>query len=367
MLVLRDVCAAAGWARDGEDPVVWDIGLRLLGTDLGVGYRGFSLSPNVDTILWAYPGGGYEWLNYYREPSGALLAPGTLAGRDSFFERIEGQLQLGVEQGITWNPRTDTNGLAAFLFYRGRIDYNQLNPGDLLSATDLVDKNGLFLNTFLVGLTYNDELMDTNNKDYSGPHAEVSAEWGPSWFFNTVYGDSDFIRFNATARYFLPLYDAAPSSTSSVFSLYLGESLSVDYAIGIGAPVPVYIRQTFGGRTTEPVTGLGGAVRGVDNAAYDTNLKAVNSLEVRADLPSVILPNIVPGLVAFVDVGYYDQVGEPGIAHPGSGFVSSTGLGVFLDFLDLASGAAYMTYRLDGPNSDGTSFTPIVIEFGMHF
>ena len=55
------------------------------------------------------------------------------------------------------------------------------------------------------------------------------------------------------------------------------------------------------------------------------------------------------------DIGYYSQVGEAGVATPApSGIVTATGLGITLDFLDLATGALYLTWRLDAPNANGT-------------
>jgi len=150
------------------------------------------------------------------------------------------------------------------------------------------------------------------------------------------------------------------------FSIYFGERFAVDYALGLSAAVPLYIRQTFGGRG-EQFIGLGKAVRGVDKGSLDTNLKAVNSLEVRANLPAFVNPDMVPGFLFFWDLGYYNQVGESGFTGAaGSGFVSSAGGGIFLDFLDLARGAAYMTRRLTGVNGDG-SVVNFMVEFGLHF
>ena len=139
----------------------------------------------------------------------------------------------------------------------------------------------------------------------------------------------------------------------------------MDYAAGFGTPVPLPVRQTFGGRN-QLVEGLGGQVRGVDTDSLDTNLKAVNNLELRANGPALFNPDIVPGLIVFWDSGYYNQVGEAGISSPASGFVSTIGAGGFLDFLDLGTGAGYLAYRLDNVNASGQRFS-FMIEFGLHF
>jgi hypothetical protein len=351
---------------------VFDASPRLLGLDAGIGYRGAALIPNVDTTIWAYVGAGYEWLTYYRDSSGALVAPsdlapgGALAGKDPGFVRIEGAWRLGIDQGFAWNPRTKTNLVEAFAFYRGRVDFNQIGPGQLLYDSALSDRAGLLLNAIIAGVAYNDLLPDAHHKTLSGISAELSAEWGPRFFLNTFMGRSDYVRFNATFRWFLPLYDLKPDTPVNFFSIYLGERVSVDYAQPLGAPVPLYVRQTFGGRGDQ-VIGLGGAVRGVDDGSLDTNLKAVNSLEIRANLPAFVSPDIVPGFVIFWDLGCYSQAGESGYTGAaGAGVVSSAGGGIFLDFLDLARGAAYMTRRITGVNADG-SVVNLKLEFGLHF
>jgi hypothetical protein len=340
--------------------------------DAGIGYRGIKLLPNADTTIWAYLGGGYEWLTYYRDASGALLAPrdlapgGPLEGKDPGFVRIEGAWRLGIDQGLAWNERTKANLVEAFAFYRGRVDFNQIKEGQLLYDSALADRSGLLLNSIIGGLAYDDLLPDPHHKTWSGISAELSAEWGPRFFLNAFMGNSDFIRFNATFRWFLPLYDMKPDTPVNFFSVYLAERFSADYAVGLSEPVPLYIRQTFGGRGDQ-VIGLGKAVRGVDEGSLDTNLKAVNSLEVRANLPAFMSPDIVPGIVVFWDLGAYDQAGESGFDGAArEGVVSSAGGGLFLDFLDRARGAAYMARRLTGVNADG-SVVNFQVEFGLHF
>ena len=359
--------ALSCWATGSDGPYVTDIEPRLLGVDVGIGYQGLSLLPEVDTTIWAYIGGGYEWYTYYRDPSGGLIAPGALSAAgspDPGFNRIEALWRLGIEQGFSWDARTRSNLTGGFAYYRGRVDFNQIHAGELLYNSSIPDKNGFFLNTILFGAYYDDVLVNPHHKSRDGILAEVSAEWGPSFFFNTTAGDSNFIRFNTNVSWFLPILDAAPDRPTNLFDMYLGEFLSFDYAAGFGAPVPLYIRQTFGGRNQ--LVGLGQQVRGVDPGSLDTNLKAVNNLELRANLPSIVLPDIVPGLVVFWDSGWYDQVGEAGVTASGSGFVTTIGAGGYLDFLNRGIGASYVAYRLDNVNATGSRLE-IILEFGLHF
>lgn len=171
-----------------------------------------------------------------------------------------------------------------------------------------------------------------------------------------------------------PLYDASPEQPLNLFSVYFGEYFSADYAIGLGGtPVPLSIRQTFGGRVQN--TGLGAQVRGVDKAGYDTNFKAVNNLEVRANLLAIqmpdflagIVPDVVPGVLAYFDCGVYDQVGEQGFSSPVPGFVASTGGGVFVEVPGFGTLLAYVEYRLDRDNAAGDRLRLLVLEFGMQF
>ena len=380
LVVIGSAAASPLSAQDTAAPTwspwTFDFILRLFGADLGVGYRGLSLLPGTQTTFWAYAGGGYEGEHYYRDGSGALLAPGSISSSGQpAFNRIEGAWRLGMEQGLAWNPRTSTNLLEVFFFYRGRYDLNQAS-GTLLAAalpSVLPDRDGSILNTLQLGAAY-DNLLTNGHKVRDGVSAETTVEWGPSFFFNTIQGDSDFIRLNGTIRWFFPLYDADPARLLNLISVYLGEYLTIDYAVGLnGTRVPLYVRQTFGGRTQN--TALGSQVRGVDKGAYDTNLKAVNNLEVRVNLPAVPMPgflaplvsDVVPGIIAYFDYGYYDQVGEPGIVSPPHGSVVSTGAGTFLEIPGIGSVLVYFEYRLDAANAAADRLRLFVIEFGMQF
>jgi hypothetical protein len=243
-----------------------------------------------------------------------------------------------------------------------RVSAEQLIADPPLSV--LPDRDGLLQNAILAGFSFDDLLFDARHKTRRGAAGELSVEWAPAFFFNKFFGDSDYLRFNAKARFFFPLYDRTPESPTNLLSAYWGEFFSIDYAIALGAQVPMNIRQTFGGR--EQITGLGKAVRGVDEGSLDTNLKAVNNMELRLNLPAVVLADLVPGLILYWDIGYYNQVGEPSILSPLSGIVSSVGVGAFLDVLDLGTGAGYLNWRLVGENADGSVFT-VSVEFGLHF
>lgn len=368
--------AAAAPVAAADLPLVFDASPRIWGLDLGVGYTGRKLLEGRQTTLWAWAGGGWEKMPFYRQGDSTLvaeyldLASGAVvdlpvaidAATDPFFQRAEAKWQLGIEQGLVAAPEEELPDLlVAFLYYRGRYDAH-LDQGVLLSGTDLAalpDRDGIFQNSVLAGLAWQGVTKDAHTVR-SGFAAEASLEWGPSSFIATG-GTEDFLRLNATARGFLPIWDAAPEGDRNLFSVYAGDFVSVDWVTG--ESVPLNVRQSFGGRS--PRTGLGGAVRGVDSGSLDANFKAVNNLEVRVLGPAIVLPNIVPGLVAYVDAGLFGTVGEPFAAD--WGFVASSGAGVFVDVFGFAQLTAYLHYRLVGENANGSALTPFAIDFTLKF
>lgn len=359
------LAAGAAFAQSGASPWVFDVGLRLWGLDLGVGYRGFSLIEGVDTTLWAYAGGAWEEMTYYRVAE-TLMRGEYTGGGDAKFYRADANWQLGIGQGLLWNERIEANRLEAYLFYRGRFNDNLTQAGDLILGSGLPDAEGVLLNTFFLGLAYDDVLVDRKHKSKSGISAEVSAEYGPGFLANNVVGDADFIRFNATARGFYPLYDIDPESRTNRFSMYIAQFAAADWAIALnGTSVPYVVRHSFGGRDA-PRSGLGYAVRGINTGALDTNLKLVHNVELRMNLPAIVLPDLVPGALVHWDAGYFSQVGEP-VAPALDGFVTTIGAGVYLNLLDLAHLAVYMHYRLDGVNVNGSAFVPFDLQFGLHY
>ncbi len=357
-------------------PLTFDVGPRIWGADLGIGYTGLELLDGRDTTLWLWAGGGWEQMPYYRMADSTLVAEyldlGTGAvvdlpvaidaENDPFYQRAEGKWQLGMVQGLVAGEGAAPDLVVAFLYYRGRYDAH-LDQGLLMAdnlLADLPDRDGIFQNSVLVGAAY-EGVVKNDHTVKSGVRAEASVEWGPSFFISATGGESSFLRLNATARAFLPIWDAAPDRDRNLFSVYAGDFAAVDWVTG--DQVPLNVRQSFGGRS--PRTGLGGAVRGVDSGSLDANFKMVNNLEVRVLGPALFLPDIVPGLVAYVDAGCFGLVGEP--APAAWGFVASTGAGLFVDFFGFAQITGYLHYRLVGENADGSALTPFAIDFTLKF
>jgi hypothetical protein len=346
-----------------RDPIIWNIGIRFLGADIGLGYRGLTQAPNPDTILWLIVGGGYEWITYFRDPSDHLYNgdAGFDAAKDPYYDRINGRFDVGIAQGILLNNKIDRNLLEAFLFYKMRYDYTVVDSSlnQLIFASGRPDASGIFQNSLLIGLSYNDLDKSDLHRVPTGIYAEASLEWGPEALFNNVYGRADFVRLNATAKGFLPLFDLTPKTEANLLSGYLAAFFSVDYCAG--AYIPINIEQTFGGRS--PRAGLGYAVRGYEDARFDGRFKAVLNLEFRLNLPQFqVMDTFTPGLVVFADSGYYNF-----LFYDESGFLFSTGAGVFLNSWGVTSFSIYTVFPLSRPRADGSVWLPIWFQFDLQF
>jgi hypothetical protein len=344
-------------------PFLFNLGVRLLGADVGLGYRGLSAPEGPDTILWLIVGGGYEWLNYFRDPANRLYAGGGGfdPAEDPFYTRVNGRLDLGIAQGFIYHDRLKGNLLEAFAFYKMRVDYVLNDPAkdELILASGLPDAAGLFQNSLLVGLSYNDLDKTDPHRTQKGVSAEVSAEWGPSFLFNSAYGRADFFRLNLTARGFLPVFDIDPAAEFNSFSGYAGGFFAVDWSTG--EDIPINVQQSFGGRS--PRQGLGYAVRGYEDARFDGLFKAVLNLEFRVNLPQFkIIDVITPGVVAFFDSGYFNY-----LYYHEDGFLFSSGIGLFVDVWKFTTFTLYTVIDFSRPQMNGQYWVPVLFAFDAHF
>jgi hypothetical protein len=346
-----------------RDPFLFTVGLRLLGADVGIGWRGLTRPPAPDTILWVVVGGGYEWLNYFRLPNNELYAgdAGFDPATDPFYTRVCGRLDLGLAQGFVWNERLKFNLFEAYGFFRTRLDHVIDDPSknELILASGRPDLPDLFQASLFAGFSYNDLDKTDPHRKLDGLYAEASVEWGPQWLLNDLLGRSDFVRLNLTAVGFLPLFDVDLNAELNVFSGYLGAFLSVDWCDG--EAVPANIQQTFGGRGYR--YGLGYAVRGYEDARFDGRFKAVLNLEFRANLWQFkIIDIFTPGVFAFFDSGYYNF-----IYYPEQGFLFSAGAGVFLNVWRLTSLTLYVVMPFSHPMIDGVTWLHIGVGLDAHF
>ena len=381
VLVLHPASAQEDPAAPGSAPFfyriedvrryfTWGWNLIPTGIDVTLGWRIAPWFEGVETILQTSIGGGYQGFGTFRDTDYTPNTVETAAADPNGnleFNSPNIQWQGGIRQGIAWNPAEDRNLVEAFLFYRGRYDrylngrhYWGSSDGEIaaIEASHEAwqsgylgsDADGIFGNSLFAGLSYDTLHFDRRTKAYDGTYAEASFEFSP--YLPSVMGASDFWRVNLSTKTFWTLYEARPEAAKNVFTIYAGSYFSIDYA---DAPrqMPLYVMQSFGG--TELREGLADSVRGFEKYSWDTQLKIVHNLDLRFTLPVICSfrgRDLLPGLVVYFDLGYGTSYwGDPGNT-PG-GFIGSTGVGLFVDLLDLVYTHVYAHFPLIGERFDG--------------
>ena len=363
LLLSSPIFAATDEADRAESPIKFSLlGLRTYtlfgflpaptGLDAVVSYTGLEIWPGRTTSIDLKFGAGFEREVFYRYADGTPYS-GAYESGDVDFDTAGGVVDLGIVQGIV--PKLD-----AFLFLRAAYRYN-IDNGSTVFNSAFADRGGALTNSLLAGVSYSNVRENADHKTRNGLYAEASMEWGPGFLANSLVGESDYLRLNSVAKAFLTLFDAAPEREKNLFSIYLGDYLSVDWATGTA--IPIMVQQTFGGRSIRK--GLGGSLRGYENRSYDTRFKLVNNLEARFVGPALGLKDLVPLAAVFVDAGYYAGL-EGAAVDPGPGFLASVGGMLSVDVLDLAYLGATFTAPLAGSRVDGKNFE-IKVRLSLHF
>jgi len=361
----------------------WGWNLIPTGIDLTVGYRLAPWFEGVDTILQATIGGGYEGFGVFRDIDyvpNSVEADTADPNGNLEFNSPNIQWQLGIRQGILWNPGEDRNLVEAFLYYRGRYD-RYLKGRHYWGSSDSEiaaieasheawqsgflgsDANGIFGNSLFAGLTCDALHFDGRTKAYDGFYGEASFEFSP--YFPSVLGAGDFRRVNFSTKTFRTLYEARPAAAKNVFTIYAGSYFSIDYA-DARRRMPLYVMQTFGG--TQLREGLADSVRGFEKYSWDTQLKIVHNFDLRFNLPVIYSccgRDLLPGFVVYFDLGYGTSYwGDP--SNTPGGFLGSTGAGMFLDLLDFVYAHVYAHFPLIGERIDGA---PVALDLAirLHF
>ena len=348
---------AVGFANFGVR-TYW-FGLVPTGGDFSLLYRAPRLIPGLDTIIENDFGAGYETDNYYRNPNGTPYSGPSDKGSPVVFDRLEILEGLGVRQGILWDEARNRNLLEGFIFYRLHYDRNFTPSGanPLIFQSGRPDSTQILSNSIIAGLSASTLERDRVHKTWDGLYGEVSVQWGPGFFFNSI-GNTDFSRLNATFKGFRTLYAAPEQGDWNLFSIYAGDFVSIDYAGG--GSMPFYVQESTGGLSPRATTD--DWVRGFESGAYDTQFKVVNNFDVRFQGPAMIWPSVVPGAYIFSDVGYYSGFSGDPSSTPG-GFLASAGIGGYVDVFDLGVVTGYVALPLYGHRVDGASWT---INFHFH-
>ena len=219
-------------------------GIVPTGGDFSALYNGFRIIPGLDTIVENDLGAGYETDNYYRYPGGTLYFGPSGDGSPVLFDRLEILEGLGIRQGILWDQSRKRNLVEGFLFYRLHYDKSYAGASSLLAQSNAPDRDQILSNSLIAGFSASTVVKDNVHKTRDGLYGEASVQWGPSFFFNSI-GNADFYRLNVTLKGFRTLYTSPSSGDWNLFSIYMGDFVSVDYAGGNS--IPYYVQESTGG------------------------------------------------------------------------------------------------------------------------
>jgi hypothetical protein len=324
----------------------------------------------VETSFIAGLSAAYETTGYFRVPDGSLFddGDGGFTADNTNYNRFDLFWQFGIQQGIL--PRADSpdDQAVVFAFYRGRYDLPFRDDAQLYFSSGLPEVDAGLLGAVHAGLAYSNVVQDDVTRSMSGVHAELVLQWGPAFLHNQILGSGDFTRTTLSGRGFIPLYAVPTADGKNVFNSYLAIFGAVDWATG--PDVPMAVRSSIGTRSERP--GTGGSVRGVESGRFDATLKAVANVEVRANLPSIVigkkLPVLLPGVLLYTDGGYYNDLdGFSPTADDDSGTLLTSGAGVYVDIVNVAEIIFYTNYVWDPSRVDGTHWYPFSLGFGFHY
>lgn len=359
--VLLACMATAGWTQESAG-VFTEFNPRIVGLDVRAGYAA-PLLPDRLTAVSGMFGGAWGGKAYYRYPDDSLYPAGGDSAVDPAFRRVNLRWDVGVVQDLA---RSRSLELSPFLFYRGTRNYvlDDDAADELFLSSPRSDARGILENRFLTGLYLRNLNVDSPYKTVEGVYAETSIALAPAWLLNELVGAADYGRLNVTVKGFLPVFTAG-TLDEPVLGAYLAGFYSLDYAYG--DIVPHTVRSTLGG--LEPRSALGGAVRGVDSQRFDASMKTVGNIEARLMFPGLLDPYLIPGLVLYLDGGYYldaEQLSPHSEEH--SDYALTTGAGLSVDFFGIATLVFYTQYYLTGSTVARSSpWTPFALGFGLHF
>lgn len=346
-------------------------GPLLWGAQADLGLQNYlQIREETNTTFWLHLGSWWGSDSYYRYPDYRIY-DGALGAEDiTSFNEWGLAWGLGFAQGLIPREAEGRDLLRVETWYRAHYEDHLLQDesDDLIVRSDLPDRRGVLLNKLFLALIYDETRTDLTSKQKDGLYGELSGEVAPAFLGNELVGSSNFARVNATLRYYRSLLNLGGNSRL-VPTLGLATFAAADQLVLIGDDhrrIPADARQAIGGLS--PRTGLGGAIRGLDSGRFDANTKLVGNLELRAFFPYALPLNVTPGLVMFLDGGYYRQPAGAAVGSRNfSGFLAGTGIGVSITLFDLATLVGYSAYNLSGENVDGRSWKPFFLGFGLHY
>ena len=344
--------------------------LRLLGATAELAYLGLDLIPGLETEFALSASGAYQNSSYFRNPDGGFVRPAQFADADQV-----AKLTSYPQLNIIWYGGARQELVSDFwveAFYRGWLSKNFLDetePANLMRNSLAPDSQFILANSFILALRIDTLVSAPFSGIKTGVQTILSVEAAPLGLNGE--GQASYLRASLESKLFIPLIEETnPQDQKNIFSAYLGLYNITDYTTGLSPDlafdgVPTHIRQSFGGLSSRE--GLGGAVRGFNAGLFDAAVKSATSLELRANLPTLIFPGLVPVFLIYADLGVWGLPIEGGPDADTWGSIASTGAGLGLDLFGFGTVLVYTHVALKETPLENKAWTPVAIGFGLHF
>lgn len=339
----------------GKGDIAIMTNLTVWGVNNAIGYKGFSMLEDRDTMLWLIAGARGTNLSYFRDENDEDLDIHISDYDDVSFWSAHLNWGVGISQGLIDDPRKKTDLLYFSIFYKGVREW-YYEDRDIFFKSDRADREGLLQNSVVFELAVDSVLVDHESGMRRGFFTNATFEYAPNQFFNSYLGDADFRKYYAQFKFFVPLHEFNKESHFSC--LYFGNSTMADYVTG--SEIPIYARHHIGSLTV--YGGLGGLIRGYESYRFDSGLKLANRSEFRLLLKKIPISSLFKGkaylrfsAISFFDMGYYGFLDGAD-----DGFLCSAGVGGLVTFMDILSISGYLACPLTQERLDRKRLVPVL-------
>lgn len=339
----------------GKGDIAIMTNLTVWGVNNAIGYKGFSMLEDRDTMLWLIAGARGTNLSYFRDENDEDLDIHISDYDDVSFWSAHLNWGVGISQGLIDDPRKKTDLLYFSIFYKGVREW-YYEDRDIFFKSDLADREGLLQNSVVFELAVDSVLVDRESGMRRGFFTNATFEYAPNQFFNSYLGDADFRKYYAQFKFFVPLHEFNKESHFSC--LYFGNSTMADYVTG--SEIPIYARHHIGSLTV--YGGLGGLIRGYESYRFDSGLKLANRSEFRLLLKKIPINSLFKGkaylrfsAISFFDMGYYGFLDGAD-----DGFLCSAGVGGLVTFMDILSISGYLACPMTQERLDRKRLVPVL-------
>ena len=189
--------------------------------------------------------------------------------------------------------------------------------------------------------------LDAVTRVKRGIAGELALEWGPSFLHNQILGLADYNRTTLGARASYRSTSACARRKERLLEL----SRSVRRArLGNRARDS---RNSSEHRRTFATVGSRRFGTRLRLGTFRLDAQDPWKRRRRANLPAIVLPQIVPGLVLYTDAGYFSMSRRYPPSPTNSGFLLSNGAGFYLDLFAAAELVFYTNYLWTEPDVEG--------------